>query len=189
MTDAQPELWLVRHGSTEWSVNGRHTGRTDVPLLPQGADRARVLAPRLAAHDFALVLSSPLCRARDTARLAGFPNAEVDDDLREWDYGAYEGLTIDQIREQDPTWTLWTSGTPDGETAADVEARVRRVIDRCESVDGDALLFAHGHVLRVLTAVYLGFGPRAGGQFALATTTINVLGYEHEYRTLRNWNA
>lgn len=189
MTDTQAELWLVRHGATAWSDDGRHTGRTDVPLLPRGEEQAQALAPRLGAHRFALVLCSPLARARDTARLAGFPDAEIDDDLLEWDYGAYEGLTIDQIRSQDPTWTLWTSETRDGETAAEVEARVRRVIDRGERVDGDVLLFAHGHVLRVLTAVYLGFGPDAGSQFALDTTTINVLGYEHEYRTLCNWNA
>ncbi len=189
MTPRSTELWLVRHGSTEWSVAGRHTGRTDVPLLPRGEERARALAPRLAGHHFTFVLTSPLQRARDTARLAGYPDAEIDDDLREWDYGSYEGLTIDQIRAQDPSWTLWTHDTPDGETASEVEARVQRVIRRCEGVDGDALLFAHGHVLRVLTAVYLGFGPDAGAQFALATATINVLGFEHEYRTLRNWNA
>ena len=189
MTASPPEVWLVRHGQTEWSRDGRHTGRTDEPLLASGEDDARALAPRLASHDFALVLTSPRQRARDTARLAGYPDAIVDDDLAEWDYGDYEGLTTEQIRAQVPGWTIWRGPVPNGETAAQVAARARRVIDRCAAQTGDALLFAHGHILRVLTAVYLGFGPEEGAQFALGTATINVLGHEHEYCTLRLWNA
>jgi broad specificity phosphatase PhoE len=189
VTSPDPELWLVRHGATEWSENGRHTGRTDLALLASGEDDARSLAPRLGSHDFALVLTSPMQRARETARLAGYPDAQVDDDLHEWDYGAYEGLTTEEIRRDRPGWTIWDGDPPGGETAAHVEARVRRVIRRCGSVTGDALLFGHGHLLRVLTAVYLGFGPRAGGQFALETATVNVLGCEREAPTLWRWNA
>lgn len=189
MNGVAPELWLIRHGATEWSESGRHTGRTDLPLLPSGEERARTLLPRLCSHDFALVLTSPLQRARETARLAGYPDADIDGDLCEWDYGEFEGRTTNEIRTTIPGWTIWTGPTPGGETASQVEARVQRVIDRCEHADGDVLLFAHGHVLRVLTAVYLGFGPRAGAQFALGTATVNVLGYEREYRTLRRWNG
>ncbi len=189
MTGAPPELWLVRHGQTEWSQNGRHTSRTDLPLLPSGVDHARALLPRLASHDFALVLTSPRQRARETARLAGYPHAVVDDDLVEWDYGDYEGLTTAQIRAEVPGWTIWRGPVPDGETAAQVAARARRVIVRCAAAAGDSLLFAHGHILRVLGAVYLGFGPTHGAQFALGPATINVLGHEHEYPTLRRWNA
>jgi probable phosphoglycerate mutase len=135
------------------------------------------------------VLTSPLSRARDTARLAGFPDAVVDDDLHEWDYGDYEGLTTPDIRRRAPGWTVWTGAVPGGETADQVRARVVRVIARADAADGDALLFAHAHVLRVLTAVDLGFDPRDGARFALGTATINVLGYEHDYKTLLRWNA
>ena len=189
MTATPPRLWLVRHGATEWSEKGRHTGSTDVPLLPRGADAARALAVRLADYDFALVLTSPRQRARETARLAGYPDAGVDDDLHEWDYGTYEGLTSDEIRAQRPGWTIWNGDPPGGETAAQVETRARAVIQRAATAPGDVLLFAHGHILRVLTAVYLGFGARAGAQFALDTTTINVLGHEHDDPTLRRWNT
>jgi broad specificity phosphatase PhoE len=189
VTSTPPELWLVRHGATEWSESGRHTGRTDVPLLPSGEEQARALAARLGRHDFALVLTSPLQRARETARIAGYPDAQVDEHLLEWDYGGYEGLTTDEVRAGRPGWTIWNGDPPGGETAADVEARVRAVIARCTSATGDALLFAHAHVLRALTAVYLELGVRAGAQFALETATINVLGHEHEEPTLRRWNA
>ncbi len=187
--DSAPQLWLVRHGATEWSENGRHTSYTDLPLLPEGEETARSLGPRLAEHPFALVLTSPLQRARVTARLAGFPDAIVDDDLREWDYGELEGMTTSQLRETTPGWSVWRSDIPGGETAADVAARARRVIARGQQADGDTLLFAHAHVLRVLTAVYLGFPPEAGAQFALDTATINVLGHEREDVTLRRWNT
>jgi broad specificity phosphatase PhoE len=189
VSDPDPQLWLIRHGATEWSENGRHTSYTDLSLLPAGEAAARSLAPRLAGHPFALVLTSPLQRARDTARLAGFPDAEVDDDLVEWNYGEYEGLTTEQLRRTRPGWSVWAGSIPGGETAADVAARVQRVIARCAPAPGDALLFAHAHVLRVLTAVYLRFPPEAGAQFALDTATINVLGHEREEETLRYWNA
>jgi len=189
VSDPDPQLWLIRHGATEWSENGRHTSYTDLPLLPAGEAAARSLAPRLADHRFALVLTSPRQRARETARLAGFPDAEVDDDLVEWNYGECEGMTTAQLRQAQPGWSVWTAAIPGGETAADVAARVRRVIARCAAAPGDALLFAHAHVLRVLTAVYLRFPPEAGAQFALDTATINVLGHEREEETLRHWNA
>jgi probable phosphoglycerate mutase len=189
VTTTPHELWLVRHGATEWSENGRHTGRTDVPLLTSGEDQARALAPRLDGHDFTLVLTSPLQRARETARLAGYRDALVDENLLEWDYGEYEGLTTDEIRAGRPGWTIWDGDPPGGETAAHVETRVRAVLERCTSAAGDVLVFAHGHVLRVLTAVYLGCGARAGAHFALDTATINVLGHEREDPTLRRWNA
>ena len=189
MTANRPELWLIRHGDTVWSESGRHTGRTDVPLVPSGEDQARDLAPRLRGHDFALVLTSPLQRARETARLAGYPDAHVDENLLEWDYGDYEGLTSDEIRAGRPGWTIWNGNPPGGETAAHVETRVRAVIARCADAGGDALLFAHGHVLRALTAVDLGLAVRHGAQFALETATINVLGHEHADPALRRWNG
>jgi len=182
-------IWLVRHGATEWSENGRHTSRTDLPLLPEGEEQARALAPRLAAHHFAVVLTSPRQRARTTAALAGFPDAVVDEDLQEWDYGEYEGATIEQIRADVPGWTVWSGSIPGGEAPGDVATRVRRVLARCAASGGDALLFAHSHVLRVLTAVGLGFPPTAGAQFQLETATLNVLGREHEYPTLLRWNG
>jgi broad specificity phosphatase PhoE len=189
VTSTPPQLWLVRHGATEWSENGRHTGRTDVPLVPSGEDQASALAARLADHPFALVLTSPLQRARETAALSGFPDAQADENLLEWDYGEYEGRTTAEVREARPGWTIWNGDPPGGETAAEVETRVLRVIARCRAAAGDVLVFAHGHLLRVLTAVYLGFGAQAGAQFALETATVNILGHEHEDVTLRRWNA
>jgi len=189
MAELPGQVWLGRQGATELSENGRQTGRTDLPLLREGEDQARALAPRLAGHPFALVLTSPRQRARTTARLAGYPGAIVDADLQEWDYGEYEGLTTEQIQARVPGWTIWTGETPGGDSAATVEARVQRVIERCAASHGDALLFAHSHLLRVLTAVYLGFGPRSGAQFMLETATINVLGREHDYPTLQRWNS
>jgi probable phosphoglycerate mutase len=182
------EIWLVRHGATEWSEARRHTGRTDVPLTPAGIAQAADLVRPLAAHRFALVLTSPLGRARETARIAGFADAAVDDDLLEWDYGEYEGRTTEEIRADRPGWTLWSDGVPGGETADEVGGRTRKVLARAEAAGGDVLLFAHGHVLRVLTATYLGLPAPTGARFALGTAEIGVLGWEHEYHTLRAWN-
>jgi probable phosphoglycerate mutase len=183
------DIWLVRHGETEWSRTGRHTGTTDLPLTPEGRRRAADVAPALAGRAFALVLVSPLTRARDTAALAGFPDAEVDPDLREWDYGAYEGRTTAQIREEVPDWTVWSHPCPGGESAGEVAARLARVVARAEAAAGDVLLVAHGHSLRVLTAVALGLAPAEGRRFALDVATVSVIGHEHEYRALRRWNA
>ena len=183
-------LLLVRHGQTEWSAAGRHTGRTDVPLTDQGEVQARALAPRLAERSFALVLVSPRRRARDTARLAGVvEQAEVDDDLAEWDYGDYEGRTSDEIHETDPGWTIWPAGAPGGETPAQVAGRADRVIARALAADGDVLLVAHGHLLRVLTARWLGLEAAGGRYFRLEPATLNELGYEREQRVIERWNA
>lgn len=183
-----PDIWLARHGATEWSETGRHTGRTDVPLTSSGRAEAAALYRILDRQRFALVLTSPLSRARETAKLAGFADAEVDDDLIEWDYGDYEGLTIDQIRAKDPGWTVFTGPCPNGETAEHVQTRVQKVIARCDQVDGRVLLFAHGHVLRVLTAVALGLEGRDGARFVLDPATASVIGCEHDVRALCRWN-
>jgi probable phosphoglycerate mutase len=181
------QIWLVRHGSTEWSTSGRHTGRTDVELTPEGEQAAAALRPVLARHQFALVLSSPLERARRTAELAG-EAPEIDDDLREWDYGEYEGRTTPEIREGRPGWSLWQDGVPGGETADQVAARADRVIARVRAAGGDCLLFAHGHLLRVLGARWIGEGPNAGQHLLLSTAAVCVLGYERETPALARWN-
>ena len=186
------ELWLVRHGETEWSASGRHTSRTDLALTRAGRAAAQRLAPDLAAQRFALVLTSPLLRARETAALAGFPDAVVDDDLHEWDYGELEGLTSDEIRGRGADfaeWTIWTGSVPGGETGERVAARATRVLDRAGAAAGDVLCFGHGHALRVLTAFALGFASAAGAHFALDPATINVVGWEHDARALRVWNS
>jgi broad specificity phosphatase PhoE len=184
-----PDLWLIRHGETEWTVSGRHTGRTDVPLTPRGERQAELLRRRLAGHAFAAVLTSPLGRARDTCRIAGYgAPAVADDDLVEWDYGGYEGRTTDDIRGERPGWTLWRDGVPNGETAAEVGARADRVIARALSAGGDVALFAHGHVLRVLAARWVGLPATAGRCLALDTTSLSVLGHERGERVIRHWN-
>jgi broad specificity phosphatase PhoE len=189
VTERLPEIVLVRHGETEWSRAGKHTGRTDVPLTEQGRREAEVVGAALRERQFELVLTSPLARAADTCRLAGFGDVAVRrDELREWDYGAYEGRRTVDIREERPGWTLWSDGVPEGETAAEVGARVDRVIAELRGLAGDAALFAHGHLLRVLTARWLGLEPTAGRLLALDAGTISVLGYERETPVIRLWN-
>jgi probable phosphoglycerate mutase len=189
MDDSGPELWLVRHGETEWSRLGRHTGRTDIPLTEAGRAQAAAVARKLSGHEFAMVLSSPLARALDTARLAGFGDrVETTDDLLEWDYGADEGLTTKQIRRERPGWTVWRDGPKDGETADEVAERVDRAIERVRSATGDVLVFAHGHVLRLLAARWLGEPPTEGRLFALSTATVSVLGWERETAVIERWN-
>jgi broad specificity phosphatase PhoE len=184
------EIVLARHGETEWSRDLRHTGRTDIPLTDKGRRQAEVLRHALAERSFARVVSSPLGRALETCRLAGLgEQAELSDDLLEWDYGEYEGITTAQIREERPGWYLWRDGCPGGETAAEVGRRVDRVVDALDGADGDAIVFAHGHVLRVLTARWLGLGPEKGALFKLDTGTLSVLGYERETRAITRWNA
>jgi broad specificity phosphatase PhoE len=187
---AERQIYLVRHGETEWSVNGRHTGRTDIPLTDAGREQAKDLGRRIGDHPFALVLTSPLSRAAETARLTGFGDAEPVDDLREWDYGAFEGRTTIDIREEIPDWSIWRGPWRAGETARQVGARADRVIARCldPAVDGDALLFAHGHMLRVITARWLGLAARQGALFALGTATIGILGWERSNRVIETWN-
>jgi probable phosphoglycerate mutase len=182
-------LTLVRHGETEWSRSGQHTGTTDIPLTEQGRQLATKLEAALRDRAYALVLTSPLSRARDTAAIAGFGDAIVDDDLREWDYGEYEGLTTPQIRERRPGWFLWEDGVPGGETIGQVAARVDRVIARVRAVDGDALLFAHGHLLRILSARWLDEDPGFGRHLILSPATLSVLGWEREAPAIEVWNS
>jgi broad specificity phosphatase PhoE len=187
-TDA-PEVVLVRHGETEWSREGKHTGRTDVPLTEHGRRQAQAVGAALRGRRFALVLTSPLTRALETCRLAGFGDvAELRDELREWDYGAFEGRTTIEIRAEVPGWALWREGVPEGETIDQVAARVNGVIAELRSVQGNALLFAHGHVLRVLAARWLGLEPQAGALFALDPASISALGHERETSVIRLWN-
>jgi probable phosphoglycerate mutase len=192
MPAPQLELWLLRHGATEWAQNGRHTGRTDLPLLPEGETEARALAPVLARQRFAAVLVSPLQRARRTAELAGLgADARICPDLQEWDYGRYEGITTAEIREQVPGWTVWSHGCPDGESSPQVEARCQRVIALAQSLGngGAVALVAHGHILRSLAGTWLGLGPGGGALLNLNTATLSVLGHERERRTVVRWNA
>nr|WP_203625043.1 histidine phosphatase family protein [Streptomyces sp. SID9913] len=189
-------MLLARHGETEWSRSGRHTGRTDLPLTPHGEEQARSLAPLLAGRAFALVLTSPLERARRTAELAGLTGADPDPDLREWDYGAYEGVTTATIRAGRPDWDLWTDGVPPGpelpgESPAQVGARADRVLARVARAleEGDVLLVAHGHLLRVLTARRLGLSPAEGRLFRLETGALSRLSLEHGRPVIAEWNA
>ena len=180
---------MVRHGETEWSRSGRHTGTTDLPLTPAGEAAARALRPRLAGMTLARVLTSPLERARRTAALAGFENAVPDPRLAEWDYGEYEGVTTPEIRRSVPGWTIWTHGAPGGETAAQVAARLDAVIADIRATDGPVLVFSHGHALRALAARWLGLPVADGRLFMLDTGTVSVLGYEHDEPAVRRWNC
>lgn len=175
-----PKLYLVRHGETEWSLSGQHTGRTDLPLTEKGVAKARLLAPRLAGRRFALVLTSPLQRAARTCELAGFGAvAEREPDLLEWDYGAYEGRRSAEIHAERPDWDLFRDGCPGGEMPADVAARADRVIARVREIDGDVLAFSSSHILRVLTARWIGLPPSGARNVVLDTTSLSALGYEH----------
>jgi broad specificity phosphatase PhoE len=190
MSAKETRLILVRHGATEWSISGKHTGRTDLPLTDEGRRVAALVGPALAAFRFRLVLVSPLQRARETCALAGLADqAKQCPDLMEWDYGAYEGRTTADIHLERPTWSLWRDGTPGGETAAMVGERADRVIAEARAVGGDIALFAHGHLLRVLTARWLDLPPGDGRLFALDTATVSSLGYERTQAVIRSWNT
>jgi broad specificity phosphatase PhoE len=186
----RPELWIARHGETDWSAAGRHTGRTDVPLNDNGRAAARSLAGVLAGEQFDLVLTSPLQRARETCELAGFgARAQLEPNLREWDYGDYEGITSDEIREGRPGWTVFRDGCPGGETLVEVGARLDQVIERVRTVDGRVLAFAHGHSLRILAARWIELPPAGGARLILGTAAVGVLSWERETAVINRWNA
>jgi probable phosphoglycerate mutase len=182
-------VWLIRHGQTAWTLSGAHTGRTDLPLSDAGRENAAAVGRWLAGRKFALVLVSPLSRARETCRLAGYGEvAQVDANLCEWNYGDYEGHTTAEIQKETPGWSLWRDGPLHGETVEQVAARAEAVLARASGVDGDVALFAHGHLLRILTARWLGLAPDCGRLFALATATVSTLGHERETRVISQWN-
>ena len=182
------QVIVIRHGETEWSAAGRHTGRTDLPLTPLG-HRQGVRLAVLKDRPFVLVLTSPLVRARATCELAGFvKQAEVEPDLAEWDYGEFEGLTTKEIRERVPGWSIWTHPPEDGEDLEDMAARADRVLQRVRAVEGDVALFGHGHALRVLTARWLGLAPIVGSGLILETGAIGVLGWNREFPAIVRWN-
>jgi probable phosphoglycerate mutase len=183
------QVVLVRHGETDWSAHMRHTGRTDVPLTDEGRHQAEQAGRALRGWRFALVLTSPLKRAAESAWLTGFGElAQARDDLMEWDYGDYEGRTTPDIRREVPDWTIWRYGAKNGETSEQVAARADRVLSEVRAVDGDVLIVGHGHQLRVLTARWLGLGPAEGRLFALDPATVSILGYERETAVIRAWN-
>lgn len=185
-----PELWLVRHGETEWSRDGKHTGTTDLPLTPVGEEAARSLRATLAHTSFDLVLSSPLRRAFDTAVLAGFTDPIIEPNAREWVYGDYEGITTNQIRAIVPGWTIWTNGARRGESPDEVGARADKVVDRVRTEARErALIFAHGHFLRVLGVRWLGLPAARGVHFLLDTSTVSVLGWERDEPAIVRWNS
>jgi broad specificity phosphatase PhoE len=190
MRSSGPQIVLVRHGETEWSKNGKHTSYSDIPLTLESERQAAALKGELSEWDFKLVMCSPRARAKRTCELSGFlDRAEITDDLTEWNYGEYEGITTKEIRQKDPKWTVFTSSTPGGETPDQVAERCDRVIARAKSINDDVVLFAHSHVLRVLIARWLELPPVEGRHFVLQTGTLNILSYEHESTVLISLNA
>jgi broad specificity phosphatase PhoE len=186
----EQKIYLLRHGETDWSLNGKHTGITDIPLTENGRKAARLLQPILAAETFILVLTSPLQRARETCELAGLgKHANVEPDLMEWNYGEYEGLTTEQIRLTRPGWSVFRDGCPGGETPEQVAARADRVLVKVRAAEGNVALFAHGHILRALAARWINLSASYGEHFLLDTATLNVLGYYRESPAFKMWNA
>ena len=183
------QIWLVRHGETAWTVSKQHTGRTDIELTPDGEEQASALEPRLRGHRFELVLTSPLQRARRSAELAGFPDARVDERLVELDYGEYEGRTTADIREERPDWNLWRDGSPGGESIEHAGARADGVIAEIAGLEGDVLLFGHGHFSRVLAARLVGLDASCGRLLMLGPGSLSVIGAEHEQRAIKAWNT
>jgi probable phosphoglycerate mutase len=191
MTEALPEVYLARHGETAWTITGQHTGRTDLPLTEHGERNATSLATRLNGTVFTRVLVSPLSRARRTCELAGFqPNAQVLDDLAEWDYGAYEGRRTSDIRKERPDWQLFRDGCPGGESVADIGARADRVITMLQSIGGRVLLFGHAHIFRVIAARWISLPAAEGRRFLLNTASLSILGCDHsrDERAIKLWN-
>lgn len=190
MSNPEKKVYLLRHGETEWSLNGRHTGVTDIPLTENGRKLARQLQPILAREKFVMVLTSPLQRARETCELAGLGTlASVDRDLMEWNYGEYEGLTTEQIRQTRPDWSVFRDGCPGGESPLQVSVRADRIVSRVRAMDGNVALFSHGHILRVLAARWINLSASYGENFLLDTATLNVLGYYRESPAFKIWNA
>ena len=190
MTALEQQIYVIRHGETEWSLSGQHTGVTDIPLTENGRNLARFLHPVLAKESFALVLTSPLQRAKETCKLSGLESqAEIDANLMEWNYGDYEGLTSEQIHEKTPGWLIFTDGAPRGETPGQVGERVDHVIKRIRAVKGNVALFAHGHILRVLVARWIDLPAMAGRKFLLDTGTLNILTYYRGFPAVKTWNA
>jgi len=190
MHNVAQQVFLLRHGETEWSLSGQHTSRTDIPLTDNGRRLAESLAPLLAKESFGLVHTSPMQRARETCELAGLAEcAEIDPDLNEWDYGDYEGLTPDEIHAGAPEWMIFQDGCPGGESPAQVSARVDRVIERVRSVQRDVALFTHGHVARVLAVRWIGLPVECGSNFLLDTATLNILSSYRGIPAVKRWNA
>jgi broad specificity phosphatase PhoE len=190
VSNPEQKVYLLRHGETEWSLNGRHTGVTDIPLTENGRKLARQLQPILAREKFVMVLTSPLQRARETCELAGLGTlASVDRDLMEWNYGEYESLTTEQIRQTRPDWSVFRDGCPGGESPLQVSVRADRIVSRVRAVDGNVALFSHGHILRVLAARWINLSASYGENFLLDTATLNVLGYYRESPAFKIWNA
>jgi broad specificity phosphatase PhoE len=188
-TASHREIWLIRHGETEWSLNGRHTGRTDIPLTEHGREQALALVPVLRDVQFDAVLSSPRSRALDTCRLAGLgERVEVEPDLREWDYGIYEGRTTHEIRNSVPDWTVWHSPIPEGESAEQVQARATALIERLLAMPGRIALFSHSHFLRSLAGCWIANSVRFGAHLYLDTASVSILGFERDIRAIRQWN-
>jgi probable phosphoglycerate mutase len=184
------EIWLIRHGETEWSLSGQHTGRTDVPLTEHGREQARSLAPLLARQSFDVVLTSPMSRAIDTCREAGLgAGSRVEPDLGEWNYGIYEGRTTAEIRTSVPGWTVWNSPVPEGESIEQIQGRANALIARLLGMQGRVALFSHGHFLRVLGGCWMNGLALTGSHLLLDTATVSVLGFERETRALRRWNS
>jgi len=189
MSGGQVKLWLIRHGETEWSLSGQHTGRTDIPLTEKGRERATAIRDYLCHQAFSLVLTSPRQRAQETCRIAGYADvAQIDPDLSEWDYGVYEGRTTADIRKDEPTWSVWKSELNGGETLAQVSARAQAVIERSVAAGGHVALFSHGHFLRIFAATWLGLPPDSGRMLMLGTGSISTLSFERENRVIQTWN-
>lgn len=183
------QLWLIRHGETEWSLSGAHTSRTDIPLTARGEERAAKIRDYLAHRNFSLVLTSPMLRARETCRIAGYGDvAKIEENLREWDYGIYEGRTTAEIRKEHPNWSIWDAPPPEGEPVEHVAVRAQQVIDRAVNTGGNVALFAHAHILRILAATWLGLPARDGSLLGLGTGSVSTLGFERETRVISTWN-
>ena len=188
-TNTDLELWLIRHGETEWSASGKHTSRSDVPLTDRGQRSAEAIGRYLAERQFSMILTSPRQRAQETCRIAGYSaRAVVDENLAEWDYGEYEGRTTAEIRSKQVDWSIWSAPVPGGESIERVAERAQSIIERAQSAGGKVALFSHAHFLRILAAVWIGLTARAGRLFVLGTGSVSVLGLERETRVIQEWN-